>query len=97
MGVQDVEARRFGGARSFGGKSSYRTPYRKSTSNPTRTATQQKAHQKKQAARQNMTRRGGLMGMLGGLARGGSLGSMFFGGAFENINLIRKLQAKIRY
>ena len=86
--IQDVEARRFGGARSFGGKSSYRTPYRKSTSNPTRTANQQKAYQKNQAARQNMSRRGGLMGMLGGLALGGLLGSMFFGGAFENINLM---------
>lgn len=34
-----------------------------------------------------MSRRGGLMGMLGGLALGGLLGSLLFGGAFENINL----------
>lgn len=88
IGIQDVEARRFGGARSFGGKSSYRTPYRKSTSSKTRSASQQRAHQQNQAARQSMTRRGGFMGMLGGLALGGLLGSMFFGGAFENINLM---------
>lgn len=88
IGTQDVEARRFGGARSFGGKSSYRTPYRKSTTSKTRSASQQRAHQQNQAARQNMTRRGGFMGMLGGLALGGLLGSMLFGGAFENINLV---------
>ena len=35
-----------------------------------------------------MTNRGGLMGMLGGLALGGLLGSMFFGGAFENFNFM---------
>jgi predicted lipid-binding transport protein (Tim44 family) len=38
------------------------------------------------AQRQSLANRGGLMGMLGGLAIGGLLGALLFGGAFENIN-----------
>lgn len=88
-GMPDAEAKRFGGARSFGGKSAYGSSYRRSTSSkPTRSATQQKAYNQNQSARQGMSRRGGLMGMLGGLALGGLLGSMFFGGAFENFNFM---------
>ncbi len=88
-GISDVEAKRFGGARSFGGKSSYSSPYRRSTtSKPQRSASQQKAYQKNQSARQSLGRRGGLMGMLGGLALGGLLGSLFFGGAFEGFNFM---------
>jgi len=87
----DAEARRFGSSRSFGGKSSYSSPFKRSTkskSAPTRSASQQQAYNKNQTARQGMSRRGGLMGMLGGLALGGLLGSMFFGGAFENFNFM---------
>ena len=88
-GIPDAEAKRFGGARSFGGKSAFSSPYRRSTSTkPTRSASQQKAYNQNQTARQGMSRRGGLMGMLGGLALGGLLGSMFFGGAFENFNFM---------
>jgi len=87
----DVEAKRFGSSRSFGGKSSYGSPFKRSTTSksaPTRSASQQKAYNKNQTARQSMSRRGGLMGMLGGLALGGLLGSLFFGGAFENFNFM---------
>ncbi len=89
-GIPDAEAKRFGGARSFGGKSSYSSPFKRSTaSKPAgRSATQQKAYNQNQTARQSMSRRGGLMGMLGGLALGGLLGSLFFGGAFENFNFM---------
>ncbi len=89
-GISDAEAKRFGGARSFGGKSAFNMPYRRSVSpgKTSRSASQQKAYQKNQAARQNMSRRGGLMGMLGALAIGGLLGSLFFGGAFEGINFM---------
>jgi len=88
-GIPDVEAKRFGGARSFGGKPSYSSPFRRSTtSKPMRSASQQKAYTQNQTARQNMSRRGGFMGMLGGLALGGLLGAMFFGGAFEGINFM---------
>jgi len=87
IGISDAEAKRFGGARSFGGKSRFSSPYRRSAA-PTRSAGQQKAYQKNQAARQTLSRRGGFMGMLGGLALGGLLGAMFFGGAFEGINFM---------
>ncbi len=87
--VSDAEARRFGAGRSFGGKSSYGSPFKRSAkSTAARSASQQKAHNQNQSARQSMSRRGGLMGMLGGLALGGLLGSMFFGGAFEGINFM---------
>jgi len=87
----DAEARRFGSSRSFGGKSSYSSPFKRSStskSSATRSASQQQAYNKNQTARQGMSRRGGLMGMLGGLALGGLLGSLFFGGAFENFNFM---------
>ncbi len=88
-GVSDVEAKRFGGAGSFGGRSSYSSPFKRSANTaPRRSASQQKAYQQNQAARQSMSRRGGLMGMLGGLALGGLLGSLFFGGAFEGLNFM---------
>lgn len=88
-GISDAEAKRFGGGSSFGGKSSYSSPYRRSTtSQPSRSANQQQAYQQNQAARQAMTKRGGLMGMLGALALGGLLGSLFFGGAFEGFNFM---------
>jgi len=88
-GISDAEAKRFGGARSFGSKSAYSKSYsRKSATSAKKTASQQKASQQNQTARQSMSRRGGLMGMLGGLALGGLLGSLFFGGAFENFNFM---------
>lgn len=96
-GVQEAQAKRMGGGKSFGSKPSYSTPFQRSTtpggvnSQPTRSASQQQAAAQNQTARQNWAGRGGLMGMLGGLALGGLLGSMFFGGAFENINLMDML------
>ena len=92
-GVQEAQAKRFGGGGSFGSRPSYSAPYKRSTSpsatsQPARSASQQQAAAQNQAARQSWAGRGGLMGMLGGLALGGLLGSLFFGGAFENINLM---------
>lgn len=95
--VHEAQAKRMGGGKSFGSKPSYSTPFQHSTtpsgpsSQPTRSASQQQASAQNQAARQGWAGRGGLMGMLGGLALGGLLGSMFFGGAFENINLMDML------
>jgi predicted lipid-binding transport protein (Tim44 family) len=87
--VSDVEAKRFGSGGSFGSKRSYSTPYKRSTTTtPSRSASQQQAYQKNQAARNNLSRRGGLMGLLGGLALGGLLGALFFGGAFEGFNFM---------
>ncbi|MCK5828691.1 MAG: Tim44 domain-containing protein [Methylococcales bacterium] len=87
--IPDAEAKRFGSGGSFGGKSSFSKPFRQSNnSTPKRSASQQKAYNHNQASRQNMSRRGGLMGMLGGLALGGMIGAMLFGGAFEGINFM---------
>lgn len=87
-GISDAEAKRFGGARSFGSKSAYSKSYSRKATSTKKTASQKRATQQNQTARQSMSRRGGLMGMLGGLALGGLLGSLFFGGAFENFNFM---------
>ncbi|MCK9605452.1 MAG: Tim44-like domain-containing protein [Methylomonas sp.] len=91
-GIQEAQAKRFGGGGSFGSRPNFSAPYKRSTSpaasQPVRSASQQQAAAKNQAARQSWAGRGGLMGMLGGLALGGLLGSLFFGGAFENINFM---------
>lgn len=95
-GLQEAHAKRMGGGKSFGSSPSYSAPYQRSTSpspmsQPTRSASQQQAATQNQTARQSWANRGGLMGMLGGLALGGLLGSLFFGGAFENLNLMDML------
>ncbi len=87
----EAYAARLGGGKSFGGRPSYSTPYnRPGGNNQASPAYQQPgmAAQRNQAARDAMGRRGGLMGMLGGLALGGLLGAMFFGGGFEGINFM---------
>ena len=79
-----VEAKRFGGGMSFG--KSFKK--QKSFSKP---APQQGASKHKAAPTQGAAsgaRAGGMMGILGGLAMGGLLGAMFFGGAFEGINFM---------
>lgn len=92
MGTDVSFAARMGGGKSFGSRPSYSQPY-KSPGNATNQASpaqqpgyQSPAYQRNQAARESMSRRGGLMGMLGGLALGGLLGAMLFGGGFEHIN-----------
>jgi len=90
----DAEAKRFGGGRSFGGRALYSTPYKRSQLPLRPGLTRQQALQRKaQAAKQNQKtrqswrQRGGLMGWLAPLLIGGLLGSLFFGGAFEHLNL----------
>ena len=85
MSIADAEARRMGGGRSFGSKSGFGSVFKRSAAKP-RSVKQQAAFNKNQGMRQQMASRGGLMGMLGGLAIGGLLGALLFGGAFENIN-----------
>ncbi len=80
-----AEAKRFGGGSSFGSKKSYSSPYKKSAA-PQKSFSQQKAAAANQQKKQQFSKRGGLMGMLGGLALGGLLGALFFGGAFEGFN-----------
>lgn len=90
-GIEDAQARRLGGGGSFGSRPSYSQPFQRNSSantanQPQRSPAQQQATIQNQAARQIFANRGGLMGMLGGLALGGLLGALFFGGAFENFN-----------
>jgi predicted lipid-binding transport protein (Tim44 family) len=85
--MSDADAKRFGGGSSFGGRSSYSAPYQRSATPPARPA-QQQAATPSQAQNPAMPNRSGLMGMLGGLALGGLLGSMFHGGGFQGINFL---------
>lgn len=88
--VDTAEAKRMGGGKSFGGKSSFNQPAQRQQSTPANpSGTQQSAAQNQNSGqRAALAGRGGLMGMLGGLALGGLLGALFFGGAFENINFM---------
>ncbi|MDQ6996363.1 MAG: Tim44-like domain-containing protein [Mariprofundus sp.] len=79
LGLADnADARRFGGGMGFGKHRSVSPPTQSRMSKPRKATT---------AAGQRGSARTGMMGMLGGLALGGMLGAMFFGGAFEGINL----------
>ncbi len=80
--VDDADARRFGGGMSFGKHRSVSPP-----SQSRMFGQRQATPQRSGAAGQRGAARTGMMGMLGGLALGGMLGAMFFGGAFEGINL----------
>jgi len=80
--ADDADARRFGGGMSFGKHRSMSPPSQSRMFNK-----RQATPQKSTAAGQRGSARTGMMGMLGGLALGGLLGSLFFGGAFEGINL----------
>jgi predicted lipid-binding transport protein (Tim44 family) len=88
----DAFAKRLGGGKSFGSRPSYSQPYKPS---PDMGAAPRGAPagmasptQRNQPLRDSFRSRGGLMGMLGGLALGGLIGAMLFGGAFENINFL---------
>jgi len=81
IAVEDADARRFGGGSSFG---------KQRMQAPANNFSQRKAAPQKSTATANQrgSARTGMMGMLGGLALGGLLGAMFFGGAFEGINFM---------
>ena len=85
--IGDAQAKRVGGGRSFGGRSAFSNPYRRSFT-PRQSLGQQRATAQNQRLRDKFSRRGGLMGMLGGLALGGLLGSLLFGGAFQGLNMM---------
>ncbi len=74
-GIDHAEAKRFGMGSSFG------KSFNKKSASPR--MSQQKNSSKQATA---SPARGGMMGILGGLALGGLLGAMFFGGAFDGIN-----------
>lgn len=80
--ISDAEAKRLGGGKSFGSSISKNKSAKRTSSTPNK-AQQQNASQK-----QALSKKGGMMGLLGGLMIGGALGALFFGGAFENINFM---------
>ena len=88
--IADAEAKRLGGGSSFGSRSSHSSAYKRqaNVAPAAPSASQSQAMARNQSVRDGLSRRGGLMGMLGGLAIGGLLGSLLFGGAFENINFM---------
>ena len=88
--IEDAEAKRFGGGASFGSRASHNSVYKRQAAAPVAapSASQAQAMARNQSVREGLSRRGGLMGMLGGLAIGGLLGSLLFGGAFENIKFL---------
>ena len=89
-GMDVAEAKRLGGGKSFGSKFSQSQPLKKNSMNKNSAQGQQAspAMQQNAARKQQLTQRGGVMGMLGALALGGILGALFFGGAFEGINFM---------
>lgn len=79
-----ADAKRFGMGKSFGKSFSKQKRFSKP-------APQQNLNKQKAAPTQGAktgSRAGGMMGILGGLAMGGLLGAMFFGGGFEGINFM---------
>ncbi len=89
---EDADARRIGGARSFGGKSTFSTPAAKppvtgGINNPTSNVT----GGANAAAAGTMTRNSGMGmmgGLFGGLLAGSLIGSMLGGGAFAGGGMI---------
>ena len=85
--VSDAHARRFGGGASFGSRPSFNKSFNRAPLKRSLSPAQKQASAKNQTIRNSMNKRGGMMGMFGALAMGGLLGSLFFGGAFENFNM----------
>lgn len=86
LGMVDfAEAKRFGGGGSFGSKFSHNKTVKKNNAQREQAAPS-KAQTTNDTRKQQLASKGGLMGILGGLAIGGLLGALFFGGAFEGIN-----------
>jgi predicted lipid-binding transport protein (Tim44 family) len=96
-GSGEAYAKRLGGGSSFGSRPSYSQPYSYSRSPSSQpgsgqagSAARQPAYsaaaQRNQGIRDSLAQRGGFTRLLGGLALGGLLGALLFGGGFEGIN-----------
>lgn len=86
-GMDVAEAKRMGGGKSFGGKFNQSQSVNR-TASPGQTQKATAAQQTNSNLKQSFAKRGGMMGLLGGLALGGLLGALFFGGAFDGINFM---------
>ena len=81
----NAEAKRFGGGGSFGKSFKYSRQAKPRQATPQRDAS--KSAPGRQAVGGAAPRRGGLLGPIAGLAAGGLLAAMFFGGAFEGFQI----------
>ena len=67
VGLQDAEAKRLGGGKSFGSKPSYSSPYKRSATPSAPSQRQLAAQRQNDERRSQLASRGGMWGMLGGL------------------------------
>ena len=81
----EAEAKRFGGAKSFGSAPSHQT---RQTTSPTSTSTAAPTTARQPAATSGASR---WLGPLAGLAAGGLLASMFMGDGFEGLQIMDML------
>jgi len=84
MTMNVAEAKRFGGGKSFGSKPMFGYSQKRGAQPDSATQSVNKG----QAMPGRRAMGGGFMGLLGGLAMGGLIGALFFGGAFENLNFL---------
>ena len=82
--VPEAQAKRFGGGSSIG-KSFFS---KKPVASPTKSAGQS-------AAKTGTAKKAGMMGLMGGVLAGGMLGALFFGGAFEGVQMMDILMLAI--
>jgi predicted lipid-binding transport protein (Tim44 family) len=87
-GMDVAEAKRLGGGKSFGSKFSQSQSVNRNSASPSQPQKATAAQQTNSNLKESFAKKGGLMGLLGGLALGGLLGAMFFGGAFDGINFM---------
>lgn len=95
--IPDADAARFGGGRSFGGRSTYSRPAQ-IPQQPAGQAFSRQQTQKQslnQGANPGMAQRSGFGGMLGGLLAGTLLGSLLFGGAHVGFGMMDILLAAL--
>lgn len=89
--IGTAEAKRFGGGQSFGSRPSYSTPYQRPSAAPQPSRPANQPQDVRPNPAQQPARPGwgsGLMGMLGGLALGGLIGSMLSGAGFHGLNML---------
>ncbi|GAB6068157.1 Tim44-like domain-containing protein [Methylothermus subterraneus] len=84
----EVEAKRLGGGRSFGGRPSYSYPYQRSLLPPQRATAPVKAAATPQTARQPLPNRSSPLGWLAPFLAGGLLGWLLGSGSFQHLNLV---------
>ncbi|WP_029894085.1 Tim44 domain-containing protein [Desulfohalovibrio reitneri] len=83
---EDAEAKRFGGGRSFGSRSLFKSPAQKP--GPSQSVNRQSATRQQQGAANPGMRRSPMGGLFGGLLAGTLLGSLFMGMPFGGFGMM---------